>query len=274
VGITFTEAIAIEAVTAERLFAFLIASDPSVDGKSLQYISTGYRGAGWSKDGKTLTVYFDQECLKSNGVRVFPLDSLKIRGGKNGMIVDRAGNYADKDAPWTPIHGEMKPQLETNDIWIIDDATWEELVQDDQKKAFGDLELHDQSTAFDELSKGQLGAFLTIVVPTLTDEMSRDSLVDALEWKYRVEFYTNLGGFVAKTEGVLKCDDELFDDPATAEVESCIESRARKVWIPWNGLTQKGRKAGSGAYVMKVVFGDDAFAPRVMGLSRSKGLRR
>lgn len=80
--------------------------------------------------------------------------------------------------------------------------------------------------------------------------------LDKIYFSYKVEVFTNLGGYVAGMNGRVYCDDKtnfakfgrnFFDG------KNCLEAGTnRNYYIGWNMISDDGRAVGSGAYISKV----------------------
>jgi hypothetical protein len=99
-----------------------------------------------------------------------------------------------------------------------------------------------------DMPKGSLGVLLDVGQSTLGNYDSLSStlnLVDStIGMTWRLDVFTNLGGFVASSKGVIRCDDSGYGG-------NCFQNR-KQVYLSWNLLAQNGRKAGFGVYVAKV----------------------
>ena len=70
---------------------------------------------------------------------------------------------------------------------------------------------------------------------------------------YSVDYYTNLGTYVAHQGGKIKCNDKFFSpDPATTPegMGDCVRY-PRNFYVAWNMLSDKHRLVGTGAYITK-----------------------
>ena len=69
---------------------------------------------------------------------------------------------------------------------------------------------------------------------------------------YEVDYYTNLGSFVAHQSGKIFCDDAFFSADPTQEgaVGDCVKN-PRNFFVAWNMLSDKHRLVGTGAYITK-----------------------
>ncbi len=65
--------------------------------------------------------------------------------------------------------------------------------------------------------------------------------------KYEVDYFTNLGAFVANESGEIRCTDEKIFGTG----ESCITNPGY-IYVGWNGISNDGRLVSSGAYISKM----------------------
>ena len=77
-------------------------------------------------------------------------------------------------------------------------------------------------------------------------------------FEYAVEYFTNLGSYVASKKGKIYCNDELnpvwyFTQPGAAKPGKCTDAgMERNFFIGWNMLANNGRTVGTGAYIVKL----------------------
>ena len=99
---------------------------------------------------------------------------------------------------------------------------------------------------------------------------------------YEVDYFTNLGSFVARQSGKIACNDPFFSsDPETTPpgMGDCVKT-PRNFYIAWNMLSKDHRLVGTGAYITKyssfVKVGDKGKKAKkekteVWGVKRGKG---
>ena len=76
---------------------------------------------------------------------------------------------------------------------------------------------------------------------------------DEVYFQYEVDYFTNLGAFVAHQSGRLYCNDKFFSpDPKTTPdgMGDCVKN-PRNFYVAWNMLSDKHRLVGTGAYITK-----------------------
>ena len=70
---------------------------------------------------------------------------------------------------------------------------------------------------------------------------------------YQVDYFTNLGAFVARQSGKIYCNDPFFSaDPENTppNMGDCVKN-PRNFFVAWNMLSNKHRLVGTGAYITK-----------------------
>ena len=95
----------------------------------------------------------------------------------------------------------------------------------------------------------------------LTDEERANVKAEDMFFYYEVQYFTNLGNFVAGKSKKIYCDDKknTEKDPVTNQTIQyfngglCTESgNDRNFFIGWNMRSDKGRVVGTGAYIVKL----------------------
>jgi hypothetical protein len=95
----------------------------------------------------------------------------------------------------------------------------------------------------------------------LPDSIRGDVKPEDIYFYYEVQYYTNLGNFVASKSQKIYCDDKMNTDkdPLTNETiqyfngGTCIEAgNDRNYFLGWNMRSDKGRVVGTGAYIVKL----------------------
>lgn len=69
---------------------------------------------------------------------------------------------------------------------------------------------------------------------------------------FKVEYFTNLGGFVASKSAKIYCDDALNDVKFFDGGKCTDPGMDRNFYIGWNMRSDKGRVVGTGAYIVKL----------------------
>ncbi len=93
------------------------------------------------------------------------------------------------------------------------------------------------------LIKTDMGNILTDSLLDAQINSGKISLAD-VKLRYELDIFTNLGTFVAHKSQTIACSDSLFDG-------DCRTNRGY-IYVGWNMVTDKGRKAGTGAYIAKL----------------------
>ena len=102
---------------------------------------------------------------------------------------------------------------------------------------------------------GTLGHFVQSDMGSIIGSDDAYAAIDKGEiyFAYSVDYYTNLGTYVAHQGGKIKCNDKFFSpDPATTPegMGDCVRY-PRNFYVAWNMLSDKHRLVGTGAYITK-----------------------
>ena len=102
---------------------------------------------------------------------------------------------------------------------------------------------------------GTLGHFVQSDMGSIIGSKDEYASVDKSEvyFQYEVDYFTNLGTFVAHQSGKLYCNDKFFSpDPKTTPdgMGDCVKN-PRNFYVAWNMLSDKHRLVGTGAYITK-----------------------
>ena len=75
---------------------------------------------------------------------------------------------------------------------------------------------------------------------------------DDIYFFYEVDYFTNLGAFVARQSGKIKCTDPFFSPEPDNKLSKgdCVKN-PRNFFIAWNKLSKRNRLVGTGAYITK-----------------------
>lgn len=86
----------------------------------------------------------------------------------------------------------------------------------------------------------------------LTDEERENMDYDKMYFSYEVQYFTNLGNFVAKKSGKIYCDDTKNKEKYFDGGKCTDPGKDRNFFIGWNMRSDKGRLVGTGAYIVKL----------------------
>ena len=117
----------------------------------------------------------------------------------------------------------------------------------------------------DEVKKLYPNTLGFIVKSDISAFMSKDSAteayfakypnkIDDVYFNYQVQYFTNLGGFVAEQSGRVYCKDEINKKKYNKEYfggSDCMKN-PQNFYIAWNMLSEKKRLVGTGAYIAKM----------------------
>lgn len=168
------------------------------------------------------------------------------------FLTDTEGNglsdyNAPVPSPWMLLEGDAASTIESIKMGTVDNSV-------DTKKAnivANRIGIYDSlGTVRDSfpntvgyLIKTDMGNILTDSLLDAQIASGKISLAD-VKLRYELDIFTNLGTFVAHKSQTIACSDSLFGG-------DCRNNRGY-IYVGWNMVTDKGRKAGTGAYIAKL----------------------
>lgn len=168
------------------------------------------------------------------------------------FLTDAEGNglsdyNAPVPSPWMLLEGDAASTIESIKMGTVDNSV-------DTRKA--NIVAH-RIGIYDSLGtvRDSFPNTVGYLIKTDMGNILTDSLLDAqinsgkisladVKLRYELDIFTNLGAFVAHKSQTIACSDSLFDG-------DCRTNRGY-VYVGWNMVTDKGRKAGTGAYIAKL----------------------
>lgn len=168
------------------------------------------------------------------------------------LLTDVEGNglsdyRATVPSPWMLLEGDAASTIESIKMGTVDNSV-------DTRKA--NIVAH-RIGIYDSLGtvRDSFPNTVGYLIKTDMGNILTDSLLDAqigsgkislddVKLRYELDIFTNLGAFVAHKSQTIACSDSLFGG-------DCRENRGY-VYVGWNMVTDKGRKAGTGAYIAKL----------------------
>ena len=156
-------------------------------------------------------------------------------------------------SPWVAISGEAKGYTDENKFAHTGNVPAGDKVPAfsvnafSSNKSFQDI-LSDPEVAGKPgqwLHPGMLRAY-----NALPDSVRKDVDPKEIYVQYEVQYFTNLGNYVAGTKGKIYCDDTK-NDVKYFNGGLCTETNDMHFFFGWNMRSDKGRTVGTGAYIMK-----------------------
>ena len=184
-------------------------------------------------------------------------------------------------SPWVQVVGDAKIDVTTISYNYADPSA----VNDDTPvgEVFP-VKTNENLDKVKEAHPGTLGHFVQSDMGSIIGSDDKYASIDKGEiyFYYQVDYFTNLGTYVASQKGKIYCNDPFFSpDPATtpAGMGDCVKN-PRNFYVAWNMLSDKHRLVGTGAYITKytsyVKLGDAGKKAKkekteVWGVKRGKG---
>ena len=194
-------------------------------------------------------------------------------------------------SPWTMITGEAEIGVKAIKYTEVGPEYWlDSLSKPKDSIKITSVKAYPVTTTFDEVvadNPGKLGFFLksdmnslvysdTIISKYFTNP--GDSAFKNIVLEIQLDFFTNLGGFVAHEVQKIRCTDEkIFGDG-----HSCLDTQ-KNFFISWNLVSKDKRMVGTGAYVSKMTtavhlgkFGkkNKMEETQMWGVRRTKGAKK
>jgi len=224
----------------------------------LQFLTTGSEGNSfgtsdlmWSDSGRVLGLRLAKG--ESLSTRPNPGDSVFLKALLGG-ISDTLGNAMQMDGLPIMLTGDARVLVETAFHAQIKSraSIFEEAPRNDN----GDLlpisvTFWNDNATLADVPSGSLGLLLNVGQSTLGSLDSLSSTLDLdlskIGLKWQLDVFTNLGGFVASSQGHIFCNDTT---PAGFN-GNCFQNR-KQMYISWNLLADNGRRVGYGVYAAKL----------------------
>ena len=187
-----------------------------------------------------------------------------------GVIRDLNGNVPHIANPWVRIIGGQRllvdvPGLVTlTEERAIETAQWENSVTP--------VAIPPEQSLKDAIEQtGLPGQMLNYDLQELGLTASDTVSIDSIRIVWNVSYFSTLGQFVNKAKGSIACSDPVI-------FNGDCRTNPAKVFLAWNGRSDKGRLVGTGAYISKldwkVMAGRKAVGKRddtfTMGVRRGK----
>ncbi|HSQ41496.1 MAG TPA: hypothetical protein VLM37_04365, partial [Fibrobacteraceae bacterium] len=249
-SLAFSEPVDEASLGTLDFLAFLMGGDTLID--------IGKSNAVWSDSNRVLGLNLGAGVAL--GARPDPGDSVQILQVDSIGITDSLGNAMNQDGRFVLLQGDarvLNTRLSAVGVQSRAEIGDAAPLDEDGNPIPVSSSFWDGQTTVADLPSGTLGILLDISQSTLGDADSSEDILEHLDrigMTWHLDIYTNLGGFVASNQGTILCNDDGFDG-------NCFENR-RKVYLSWNLLSEKGRRAGFGVYVAQLslhVFGADPY---------------
>ena len=194
-------------------------------------------------------------------------------------------NYNATDrlpSPWVQVVGDAKIDVNTVAYQIADPS---KVTPETPIGEVFPVKTNDNMEKVKADHPGTLGHFVQSDMGSIIGSSDEYAALDksTVYFYYEVDYFTNLGAFVARQSGKLYCNDKFFSaDPSTTPdgMGDCVKN-PRNFYIAWNMLSDKHRLVGTGAYITKytsyVKLGEKGKKAKkelteVWGVKRGKGV--
>ena len=196
-------------------------------------------------------------------------------------VYDPENKNSRLPSPWVQVEGDAKIDVTTIPYQIADPS------RVTPQTPVGEVFPVKTSENMDKVKSdhpGTLGHFVQSDTGSILGSKDEYSAIEksTVFFYYEVDYFTNLGSFVARQSGKIYCDDPFFSpDPSTTQAHGgdCVKY-PRNFYIAWNMLSDNHRLVGTGAYITKytsyVKLGDEGKKAKkelteVWGVKRGTG---
>lgn len=177
---------------------------------------------------------YDITFFAQNGLLPIVGDSIRLAPG---VLPDNAGNVPHINNPWVKIIGGQRLQADAVNYAVIG------LPEDPTVEPIRPMAVPMEWSIRDiEQQIGLPGYLLGYDLQEL-GLTAKSTTLDSVRIVWRIDYFSNLGQFVNSAEGVVKCTDAMFNGDCTRN--------PGKVFIAWDGRSDKRRLVGTGAYISK-----------------------
>ncbi len=191
-------------------------------------------------------------------------------------------NYNSTDrlpSPWVQVVGDAKIAVTTISYNYADPSSVNDTTPVGKVIP---IKTSDNIDFVKENYPGTLGHFVQSDMGSIIGSKEEYATVNKgdVKFYYSVDYYTNLGAFVAHQGGSIACTDPFFSsDPSQNLPGDCVKN-PRNFYISWNMVSENHRLVGTGAYITKftsyVKLGDKGKRAKkelteVWGVKRGKG---
>lgn len=246
VAISLSEPVRVDSTADVRsLFGYYLRSATDLAEGMEKYKSVPAINANRTDSSITMTFNLGSGAIPQSGdyARALPVGILDLNG--NAMT-----DYnATVPSPWILIEGEAASTIASIKMGEVNPDS---LFDSQNRNIFSQvIGIYDSIGVISERYPHTVG----YLIRSDMGNMLMDSLLDAkiasgdvklqdVKLHYELNIFTNLGTFVAKRSETISCADSLFGG-------DCRNNRGY-VYVGWNMVTDKGRVAGTGAYIAKL----------------------
>ena len=249
-------------------FTFYLVSATEV-GEGARFTSSTAKGVPTGLGSEKLTLLFD----KTNPQKPTPRLSDFVRFRADSWMWSDTANIADSEAQrvasdstmhWnSPTDYNSTGRLPSSWVTIVGEYSvdvsavkFATMNQDNLKKPAVEVFIIPTSMNRDQIKALHPNTLGFIVKSDIASFMNSDSSLEAcfneksledlknVYFQYEVQYYTNLGSYVAGNKQKISCTDSLFNG-------NCRENPGN-FYIAWNMLSDKKRLVGTGAYIARI----------------------
>ena len=260
---------------AYSAFSYYLNSAVDIQGDAAKYMHVESQGKPQDKRDTLTLRYYNADAQKptphvGDYIR-FRADNIVWTDSSNGAAAgadtlrpaddatwhwNSPTNYNSADrlpSPWVQVVGDAKIDVNTIPYQIADPS------RIDESTPVGEVFPVKTSENMEDIKTahpGTLGHFVqsdmgSIIGSDTTFTKVYQNNPHDIYFFYEVDYYTNLGAFVAHQGGKIYCDDPFFSADPTQNIPGDCVKNPRNFFVAWNMLSDKHRLVGTGAYITK-----------------------
>ena len=260
---------------AYSAFSYYLNSAVDIQGDAAKYMHVESQGKPQDKRDTLTLRYYNADAQKptphvGDYIR-FRADNIVWTDSSNGAAAgadtlrpaddatwhwNSPTNYNSTDrlpSPWVQVVGDAKIDVNTIPYQIADPS------RIDESTPVGEVFPVKTSENMEDIKTahpGTLGHFVqsdmgSIIGSDTTFTKVYQNNPHDIYFFYEVDYYTNLGAFVAHQGGKIYCDDPFFSADPTQNIPGDCVKNPRNFFVAWNMLSDKHRLVGTGAYITK-----------------------
>lgn len=245
VRISLSEPISVDStVDIRSLFGYYLRSATDLAEGPSKYMSVSALQASKADSSILMSYNISTGTIPQSGdyVRALPIGISDLNG--NTMT-----DYnVTVPSPWVLLEGDAASTIASIKMGEVDPS----LVDKNQKNILSHvIGIYDSIGVITDSFPNTVGYLIRSDMGNMLSDSLLDARISSGEVKledvklhYELNIFTNLGTFVAKRSETITCADERFGG-------DCRNNRGY-VYVGWNMVTDKGRVAGTGAYIAKL----------------------
>lgn len=230
-SLTFSESLDTTSISMDSILEFKVWREGVEVSGSLEI-----RSQTRNSNGKRYDLIF---IANENSVLPIVGDSVRFAPG---VARDLSQNYPHINNPYVRIIGEQFTTVDATELIIVDSETRNtDSLDPVVVKAFPLTETFKNAEKEMGLPGHLIRYDLNELLLTYPDVLKSEIFIE-----YEIFYFTNLGQYINSSKDKISCTDDVFNG-------DCSKNPGN-IYLGWNMRSEKGRKAGTGAYISRLKF--------------------